>query len=386
MTFSRNPAHMTQITVPGVARPTFPIQSSSTSTSTSHLIYNGLTATSTQPTQQNERPSTSQHAYETGPANASGGMPRPRRQSPKTVKNLRGVKKEVAPKPIVSSALKKAIDTMDHMRLRLWVKHYCEIMEPIRADLEKSLVVLGKDLIRYHTHSASEDDEYSENESTEEEEDEEDSDSDGDRKSKKRLKPIAVADDEMLPRYALCMNCKVSDFDVTANDRGDCRWHPSTSFHSCVNHTLELMYVQGRKEADYDDDFWDDHDEQCGGNIDSLVDEPDYAYEFKWSCCNETADDEGCKSTRHKSDTNIIVKKPTRRGPTSLSRKRKTVKEFGKPIYKRCQNCEERFDINDNDDRVCVYHLGELEDDRMTWSCCKAESDDPGCMEERHEA
>jgi hypothetical protein len=168
-------------------------------------------------------------------------MPRPKRQPLKAVKNGSRTKKEAAPKPVVSAALKKAIDTMDHMRLRLWVKHYCETSEPLRKDLEKSLLVPGKEVVRYHADSDSEDDKDSENESTEEKDD---SDGDEDRDSKKRLKPIAVADDEMVPRYASCLNCKIADFDVTANDRGDCIWHPGTCSTSCVDSNSVLMPAQ----------------------------------------------------------------------------------------------------------------------------------------------
>jgi hypothetical protein len=152
-------------------------------------------------------------------------MPRPKRQPLKAVKNGSRIKKEATPKPVISAALKKAIDTMDPIRLRLLMKHYCETIEPLRKDLEKSLLVPGKEVVRYHADSDSEDDKDSENESTE---DEDGSDGDEDRASKKRPKPIAVADDEMVPRYASCLNCGIADFDVTANDRGDCAWHPGT--------------------------------------------------------------------------------------------------------------------------------------------------------------
>ncbi len=88
---------------------------------------------------------------------ASASLPRAKRQPLKAVKNGDRAKKNVTPKPVqISATLKKAIDTMDHMRLRLWVKHYCETMEPLRNDLEKSLLVLGEDVIRYHADSDSE--------------------------------------------------------------------------------------------------------------------------------------------------------------------------------------------------------------------------------------
>ncbi len=86
----------------------------------------------------------------------------------------------------VSAALKKAIDTMDHMGLRLWVKHYCETMQPLRADLEKSLLVTGKDTVRHHADSDSENEE-----------------SGGDEKDEEVVQHIIVGDEELTPRYVM---------------------------------------------------------------------------------------------------------------------------------------------------------------------------------------
>lgn len=134
-------------------------------------------------------------------------------------------------KPAVSAALKKAIDTMDHMRLRLLVKNYCETMEPLREDLEKSLLVPGGDVVRYHVDSESEDDKDGDKESSSEDEikDEDASEIEEAPKERKERKPIAVADDEMVPRYTTCLRCK-AEFDVTANEKGDCKWHSGIYF------------------------------------------------------------------------------------------------------------------------------------------------------------
>ena len=134
----------------------------------------------------------------------SAAMPRAKRQPLKVVKNEVKVKAESPAKPVVSAALKKAIDTMDHMRLRLLVKNYCETMEPLREDLEKSLLVPGKKVVRYHADSDSEDDKYGEKESTSEDEikDEDASYTREHPQRRKERKQIAVADDEMVPRYA----------------------------------------------------------------------------------------------------------------------------------------------------------------------------------------
>jgi hypothetical protein len=103
----------------------------------------------------------------------------------------------------------------------MWVKHYCESIEPLRTDLEKNLLVRGREVVRYHADSDSED---------AEEEHKEDSE-DG---FSKEVKPIAIADDEFTPKYAKCDNCK-EEFDVTMNEKGDCTWHSGElNSNSCL--------------------------------------------------------------------------------------------------------------------------------------------------------
>ncbi len=76
----------------------------------------------------------------------------------------------------------------------------------------------------------------------------------------------------------------------------------------------------GNKEWYDDDDFWADHDEDCHGRFDDLVDEPDYAEGFKWSCCDTLGDNEGCKFTKHKAKVNIVDKALKRRAGDELPR------------------------------------------------------------------
>jgi hypothetical protein len=158
-------------------------------------------------------------------------MPRAKRQPLKVVKNEVQVKAESPAKPVVSAALKKAIDTMDHMRLRLLVKKYCETMEPLRVELERGLLVPGREVVRYHVDTESEDDKHGDKESSAEDEikAEDASDIEEVPGQRKERNPITVADDEMVPRYATCLNCK-AEFNVTANYKGDCKWHPGICF------------------------------------------------------------------------------------------------------------------------------------------------------------
>lgn len=67
------------------------------------------------------------------------------------------------------------------------------------------------------------------------------------------------------------------------------------------------MNIIGKKEFNDDDDFWADHDENCHGQYRDLIDEPDYAGGFSWSCCDRPGDDDGCKSTRHRTKANEVV-------------------------------------------------------------------------------
>jgi hypothetical protein len=141
-------------------------------------------------------------------------MPRAKRQPLRAVRNGVQAKAEEAPKPVVSVALKKAIDTMDDTRLRMWVKHYCESNELLRKELEKSLLVPGKDIVRYHADSDSEDKEM---ENGDEEE-----------KEEKNKRPIVIDDEETTSRFAKCDHCG-EEFDITENEKGDCIWHPGLS-------------------------------------------------------------------------------------------------------------------------------------------------------------
>jgi hypothetical protein len=155
------------------------------------------------------------------PAKAS--MPRVKKAA-----RIDTIKKAAAPpKPTVSNALRQVIKTVDADKLRRWVTFYCESLGPLREGLEMKLLVAGKEVVRYHEDSISEDDKDSKNESNSESgtEGEDESDTGEYPERRKKRKPITAADDELVPRFAKCLNCK-EEFDVTCNDRGDCMWHP----------------------------------------------------------------------------------------------------------------------------------------------------------------
>jgi hypothetical protein len=64
------------------------------------------------------------------------------------------------------------------------------------------------------------------------------------------------------------------------------------------------------KEAYHESDFWADHDENCHGPYDAFKDDSDFAEGFTWDCCDRPGDDEGCKSTKHKANVNLVVPAP----------------------------------------------------------------------------
>ena len=116
-------------------------------------------------------------------------------------------------KSTVSHALKEAINSLSTELLRKELEFICDQFPIIIHTLEDRLLVQGKNVVRYHADTDSEDEANSEIESEE-----------GDSESEKR-KPIAIGDEEYTARMAMCKNCK-QEFHVTLNDRGDCVWHP----------------------------------------------------------------------------------------------------------------------------------------------------------------
>jgi len=144
------------------------------------------------------------------------------RETLETVKN--GALKET--RSSVSEALGKAIDSLSKEHMRLEIHYLCGRIEGAHQALRERLLIHGKNVIRYHANTDSEDAADSGDES-EEDSDEDESDGDGRNQNlipEKILKPIAIRDEEFTPRFATCENCE-EEFDVTANLRGDCTWH-----------------------------------------------------------------------------------------------------------------------------------------------------------------
>jgi hypothetical protein len=58
-------------------------------------------------------------------------------------------------------------------------------------------------------------------------------------------------------------------------------------------------------EADFEGDFWADHDEMCHGDIDSDFCKREYPQGYIWDCCDTQGDQPGCERSRHKADPRL---------------------------------------------------------------------------------
>ncbi|KAK4082343.1 uncharacterized protein Triagg1_2155 [Trichoderma aggressivum f. europaeum] len=85
---------------------------------------------------------------------------------------------------------------------------------------------------------------------------------------------------------AICVQCN-STFD------------PSDTAKNCFYHNGEL-------EANYDDDFWADHDEDCHGTIDTDEMREEFPEGFIWNCCDKSGDELGCRWGRHQTDPSKV--------------------------------------------------------------------------------
>ena len=120
---------------------------------------------------------------------------------------------------LFSSPLKAAIDSVESTRLRQLITSFCESNAQLREQLEGEFLVRGREVVRYHPDTESEDAGI---------DSEEDGDEYDDRERVKKevnqKRPLTLGDEEMTPRFVKCENCE-EEFDVTVNERGDCVWH-----------------------------------------------------------------------------------------------------------------------------------------------------------------
>jgi Ran GTPase-activating protein (RanGAP) involved in mRNA processing and transport len=112
---------------------------------------------------------------------------------------------------------------------RMMIKGYCESIPELKKALESRLLVRGKDIVRYHDGAESEAEGDDANEKDSDEEASGDEDNESGKESREEIghsdrKPIAIPDEQLVPRFTKCLNCK-EIFDLADNERGYCTWH-----------------------------------------------------------------------------------------------------------------------------------------------------------------
>lgn len=142
-------------------------------------------------------------------------------------KPLKAVKGGARPPatPTMSTTLKEAIRSLGTESLRKELEFLCHRFPAVIHALDGRLLIQGKDVVRYHVDTESEDNTNNEESESESESESDASDESYSGRDSKKRKPIAIRDEEYTARMATCENCK-QEFDVTSNNRGDCGWHP----------------------------------------------------------------------------------------------------------------------------------------------------------------
>jgi len=72
-----------------------------------------------------------------------------------------------------------------------------------------------------------------------------------------------------------------------------------------LNLKVVILYPQqniGRLLVDYECASWADHDEDCHGSYDTADMRIEFPEGFKWNCCGEYGDVEGCKVGPHEAE------------------------------------------------------------------------------------
>ncbi|KAH6663349.1 hypothetical protein B0J14DRAFT_609262 [Halenospora varia] len=326
-------------------------------------------------------------------AHSSSPLPPPsRRKAPSKSQKASSARSATRDVPV---AVEKVIQTLSESKLRFLVQSQLRDNPIFVNTIENLYLVKGKNIIRYHEDTESEDRGESEEselgEFSDADEDVESEDADAKAERKRREKVILVEDEEVVPKNAICENCK-EEFELDGNERGDCVWHP------------------GHKELNDEEDFWADHDPDCHGDPESFIDDSDFAEGFIWTCCDKAGDADGCKETKHKNKQNIVRARVPSPSPVPTPRKRKAERVTA---MVRCATCNHMYDGNDDEEiEGCRFHPGykkvsdkaehwcdwdELRhgycecfvDDPehaegFEWSCCGEISDKPGCELQEH--
>lgn len=72
--------------------------------------------------------------------------------------------------------------------------------------------------------------------------------------------------------------------------------------HLFESRVTNIAARTGYLEVDDEGGFWADHDEDCHGKIDTDEMREEFPDGFRWDCCGQTGDAEGCHRGAHQSD------------------------------------------------------------------------------------
>ncbi|KAI9773735.1 MAG: hypothetical protein M1835_006115 [Candelina submexicana] len=212
----------------------------------------------------------------------------------------------------------------------------------------------------------------------------------------------------------------------------------------CANCGEEFSLRKNKEDAsepDLDGRYWDDHDEEADGLIDTEQMREEHPDRFYHPCCGGFENAEGCTVNKHvgirhecllsttqsseipnqDSEASTQDSEPSSQDteastPNSqLSTQKPTMKraryaEYAE--YAECSTCGEEFDMNNNNKRACVYHLeesqpnynsdwwadhdedchGDVDSAEMreqcpegfTYPCCGQVGTDEGCIKKLH--
>lgn len=134
------------------------------------------------------------------------------------------------PAPNAAEALRLALNVLDKKALLDVLHKIIENNPIVQRSLERSMLVPGKDVVRYHADTDSEDGENCENGKNGISGESEEESFDRSNEGQQTRKPIMIRDDEVTGRIAMCLNCD-KRFNVTQNERGDCVWHDGIYFY-----------------------------------------------------------------------------------------------------------------------------------------------------------
>ncbi|PGH14493.1 hypothetical protein AJ79_02986 [Helicocarpus griseus UAMH5409] len=151
-------------------------------------------------------------------------------------------------KAAATPRMKFAINTVSKKLLRELVIDLCREIPGVAKKLEAELLTTEEEIERNY--------DFTDSEGGGSDSDTDDDDRDNGHRSKKAKE-----------------NCD-EEFDVLANTKESCRYHPNESYP--------------------DDDFFADDDENCHGPIDCLETREEYPEGFVYPCCDRKGDEEPC--------------------------------------------------------------------------------------------